>query len=150
MDSLPRDSRLTLYAAVFSLFTALGFIVDVMKGSVNPGPVVLGLAMFTGLTATLFVYAVAYHPRWKLIVCSRWPIVSYTMCAATVRRPTTRHCCSFASASDATSDPGNKSHRRSTTTQTRSVWSASPPALSPAPLPAVRETPDPFQVNLVV
>jgi hypothetical protein len=62
--SLPRQSRLLLYAAVFCMFGSIGFLVDIMQSTVQSALYVIAFALFTGLVAVAFTFLITFHPRW--------------------------------------------------------------------------------------
>jgi hypothetical protein len=79
LASTPVKSRRLLYAAAFFTFSSLGFIVDVMRPDVQAPFVVMLSALLTGLTAVLFIYVAAHHPRWfppLLVVMLAVPFVN--------------------------------------------------------------------------
>jgi hypothetical protein len=68
IKSLPRQSRLLLYAAAFFMFASVGLLVDIMQSTVQPPLRVVGTAAFTGLTAVTYTFVIAYHRRWFPVV----------------------------------------------------------------------------------
>lgn len=61
--SLPVGSRYLLYGAGFFMFSAVGFLADLMNERVAPPGEVLAVATLTGLTAALVTHVAAYYPR---------------------------------------------------------------------------------------
>lgn len=64
---VPMGQLVVLMAAVFLLFSVIGFYIDVMSGGVVPYSITLGFAIGSGLNAVLWIYTLARLPNLFLI-----------------------------------------------------------------------------------
>ena len=65
---LPMGQLVLLLTGVFLLFSVIGFYIDVIRGGTLPYATAVAFAVFSGLNAVLWVFALARLPRYFIVV----------------------------------------------------------------------------------
>ncbi len=68
LQHVPMRHLWLFLAAVFLLFSVIGFYNDLMQGGINPLPVVFAIALYGGLNAALWVLVVARLPTYCILL----------------------------------------------------------------------------------
>src|SRR5687767_8347754 len=61
---LPPRSLISLGAAIFTLFSSMGFLTDVMAGGTHPRALVAANVLFSGTIALVYAYSAMWN--WKI------------------------------------------------------------------------------------